>query len=74
MNMCLSLILMIDLHNDLHCRVGMTLFLKPIGKDALTAVQDSVLEIKLETPYVLEGKSRSNFSLAILIIICEMSF
>ena len=53
MNMCLSLILMTDLHNDLHCRVGMTLFLKPIGKDALTAVQDSVLEIKLETPYVL---------------------
>lgn len=72
--MCLSLILMIDLHNDLHCRVGMTLFLKPIGKDALTAVQDSVLEIKSETPYALEGKSRSNFSLAILIIICEMSF
>lgn len=72
--MCLSLILMTDLHNDLHCRVGMTLFLKPIGKDALTAVQDSVLEIKLETPYVLEGKSRSNFSLAILTIICEMSF
>ena len=74
MNMCLSLILIIDLHNDLHCRVGMTLFLKPIGRGALTAVQDFVLEIKLGMPYVLEGKSISNFSLAILIIICEMSF
>ena len=74
MNMCLSLILITDLHNDLHCRVGMTLFLKPIGRGALTAVQDFVLEIKLGMPYVLEGKSRSNFSLAILIIICEMSF
>lgn len=52
----------------------MTLFLKPIGRGALTAVQDFVLEIKLGMPYVLEGKSRSNFSLAILIIICEMSF
>ena len=71
--MCLSLLFIIDLHNDLHCRVVMTLSFKRIGRDALTAVQDCVFEIKLGIPYVLEGKSTSIFSLAISIIIFEMS-
>ena len=72
--MCLSLLFIIDLHNDLHCRVSMTLSLKRIRRDTLTAVQDCVFEIKLGIPYVLERKSISNFSLAISNITFEMSF